>query len=378
MRILVLTRSYPAPGNLYQYPFVHRRVLGYAAAGHQVTVFRPTGDPRIRSHSYEGVTCLSGNSDVLREVAAEVSPDVIAAHGFSESMHEVLAAAGYPAPVRAWLHGSEIPAFFRQKAQCIADPDERAAALDALQLRCRFWDSFLARKPERFKLVFVSNSAVALAREDWGDALADGDFAVIPNPIDTDLFAYRPKTAKDRLRILMIRPFDSATYGNDLAVSAIGHLSERTGFDRLHFTIVGDGPLFEDVLEPAEKFPNVEIQRRFLTQREIAGEHRRHGIFLVPTRLDTHGVSRDEAMSSGLVPVTNLVSAVPEFVVASCAGLAPADDAAGLADAISTMIDDPALFLRRSAAAAERVRLRTGHQRIIPEELALLGEACRG
>ena len=41
MRILVLTRSYPAPGDLYQYPFVHRRVLAYARAGHEVVVFRP-------------------------------------------------------------------------------------------------------------------------------------------------------------------------------------------------------------------------------------------------------------------------------------------------------------------------------------------------
>jgi glycosyltransferase involved in cell wall biosynthesis len=34
----------------------------------------------------------------------------------------------------------------------------------------------------------------------------------------------------------------------------------------------------------------------------------------VPSRTDTQGVSRDEAMSSGLVPVTNAVAAIPEFV----------------------------------------------------------------
>lgn len=378
MRILVLTRSYPAPGDLYQYPFVHRRVLGYAAAGHEVIVFRPGDSPQLSSHSYEGVTCLDGNGDVLRQVAAQISPDAIAAHGFTEAMHEVLLAAGYPAPVRAWLHGSEIPGFFRQKANCISDPAERAAALDALRARCEFWNSFLARKPERFKLVFVSNSSVELAREDWDGALADGDFAVIPNPIDTDLFAYRPKSPGDRFRILMIRPFDSPTYGNDLAVSAITHLSQRSGFDRLNFTIIGDGPLFDETLEPVRHLGNVEIERRFLTQPEITEQHRRHGIFLVPTRLDTHGVSRDEAMSSGLVPVTNRVSAVPEFVDESCAALAPPDDPVGLADAISSMLDDPALFLRLSAAAAERVRQQTGHERIIPREIELLREACLG
>lgn len=35
--------------------------------------------------------------------------------------------------------------------------------------------------------------------------------------------------------------------------------------------------------------------------------------FWFPTRMDTQGVSRDEAMCSGLVPITNKVAAVPEF-----------------------------------------------------------------
>lgn len=378
MRILVLTRSYPAPGDLYQYPFVHRRVLGYAAAGHEPIVFRPTDDAQISSHRYEGVTCHRGNGEVLRRLAAELCPDVIAAHGFSETMHELLQSAGYPAPVRGWLHGSEIPGFFRRKANCIADPVKRSAALDALEARCRFWDSFLERKPDRFKLVFVSNSAVDLAREDWGDALGENDYAVVPNPIDTDLFAYRPKIPADRFGILLIRPFDSPTYGNDLAVSAIRILSQRSGFERLHFTIIGDGPLFDETLEPVRNLGNVQIERRFLTQPQIAERHRRHGIFLVPTRLDTHGVSRDEAMASGLVPVTNRVSAVPEFVDESCAMLAPPDDPAGLADAISSLLDDPDLFLRLSAAAAARVRRQSGHERIIPQEIALLAEAAGG
>ena len=76
-------------------------------------------------------------------------------------------------PICAWLHGSEIPGFFRQKANCIADPAARAAALLAVQARSAFWDSFLRHKPDRFRLVFVSHSAVDLARQDWGDALLD-------------------------------------------------------------------------------------------------------------------------------------------------------------------------------------------------------------
>lgn len=376
MRILVLTRSYPAPGDLYQYPFVHRRVIAYLAAGHEVAVFRPTAESQASSHAYEGVTCVSGNREVLGDFVAHLSPDVIAAHGFDEWMHAMLDSIGYVVPTCAWLHGSEIPGFFRCKALAIAHAQQRQAALAAVDARRHFWRSFLDSRPDRFKLVFVSNSAVELAREDLDGRLRDGDYAVIPNPIDTDLFEYCPKSPDDRFRLLMIRPFDSPTYANDLAVSAIASLALSDGFDRLQCTIIGDGPLFEQTLAPLPRLPNIRVERRFLTQDEIAAMHREHGIFLVPTRLDTQGVSRDEAMASGLVPVTNAIPVVAEFVDESCAGLAPPDDSEGLDRAIREMIDSPELFLARSAAAAARVRRHRGHCRIIPTELGLLGEAA--
>lgn len=377
MRILVLTRSYPAVADLYQYPFVHRRVLAYRAAGHEIAVFRPTSERRIRSHEYEGVTCFSGDASVFAEFVAAQQPQVIAAHGFSEDMHATLAAIDYALPVRAWLHGSEIPAFFRAKALSNRDDRARAAQLEAVQERCTFWRQFMGAKPARFKLVFVSHSAVELAREDWGGQLLDTDYAVIPNPIDTDLFGYRAKRPEDRFNVLMIRPFDARTYGNDLAVSAILHLAERPGFDRLRFRIIGDGPLFDETLAPLHRLANVAVERRFLTQLEIARLHAEHGIFLVPTRLDTQGVSRDEAMASGLVPVTNAVSAVTEFVDRGCAALAAPDDAEGLADGLWEMIDRPDLFLSRSTNAAKRVRLQSGNEVVIPAELALLGDAVQ-
>ncbi len=376
MRILVVTRSYPSVGDLYQYPFVHRRVLAYVAAGHEVTVFRPTNDPALVCHSYEGVTCRSGNGQAFAELAASFRPGVIAVHGFSEQLWPVLAPVASAYPIRAWLHGSEIPEILRQKALCIADPIEREAALQTLRSRRAFWRRLLSDKPDGLKLVFVSNASVDMARRDCGNALRDCDFAVIPNPIDTDLFAYHSKVPDDRWRVLMIRPFDSPTYGNDMAVAAIRRISEEIGTDRLQFTIIGDGPLFEETLRPLSHLPNVRIERRFLTQSEIAAEHRRHGIFMVPSRLDTQGVSRDEAMASGLVPATNRIPAVSEFVDDRCAALADADDASGLADAILTMLDDSALYLRRSAAAAERVRRQSGHNKVIPLELELLAEAC--
>lgn len=375
MRIALLTRSYPRAGDLYKYPFVHRRVLAYGAAGHEVHVIQ-IGAEEDR-HSHEGVECLTLP---LGQIAASVeafAPDVVAFHGPDEGNWAAAESLGGRWPVVLWLHGSEIPEIFRVKSHALADAATRAAALAGVERRVAFWRSLSANWPSWLSITFVSHTAAAMMEADLdGNRMPAQRVNAIPNPIDTDLFRYRIKTAVDRHRILSLRPYDSFCYGNDLAVSAALALRGRADFSDLSFTFVGDGPMFDETLAPLRGLPNVSIERRFLTQTEIAAMHARHGQFLVPTRLDTQGVSRDEAMASGLVPVTNAVCAIPEYTDAACAGLAEAEDHVGLAREISAMIDNPALFLSRSAAAAERVRHESGHEVVIPRELAWM-ERCR-
>jgi len=92
---------------------------------------------------------------------------------------------------------------------------------------------------------------------------------------------------------------------------------------------------------------------------------------LCPTRMDTQGVSRDEAMASGLVPVTNRVAAIPEFVDGDCGIVAASEDASQLAEGIATLVRDQKRFLDASANAAARVSHQSGHRKIIERELGL-------
>ena len=370
MRIMLVTRSYPEAGDLYQYPFVHRRVVAYRARGHAVAVFRFDPARPVGRHRFDGVDCETGGPGQFRAALAHTAPDVVAMHGLSEAMWPACAAVGPAVPICAWLHGSEIPGFLREKVAQVADSALRPEQERVLAGRIAFWREVMARWPANLRLAFVSAASRELMRNDLGPLLQDARTAVLHNPIDTDLFAYQAKRSGDRLAVLSIRPYDSRTYGNDLAVSAILALRAKPWFGQMRFTLIGDGPLFETTLAPLAGIGEVTIHRGFLTQQEIATQHRNHGVFLVPTRLDTQGVSRDEAMASGLVPVTNAVHAVPEFVDADCAGLVGSDDAAGLAQALADMAESPALFLARSAAAAARVRAQSGFDLMIPRELA--------
>src|SRR5699024_5879340 len=94
---------------------------------------------------------------------------------------------------------------------------------------------------------------------------------------------------------------------------------------------------------------------------------------LVPSRWDSQGVSRDEAMASGLVPLTNAVAAIPEFVDDECALLAAGEDHLAMASKLLELVRSPKKFKRMSAAAAVRVRRQCGVAQSLERELALIG-----
>ena len=136
--------------------------------------------------------------------------------------------------------------------------------------------------------------------------------------------------------------------------------------------MIGDGKLFDDTVAPIRGLDNVIIEKRFLTQNEIADIHKEYGIFLCPSRMDTQGVSRDEAMASGLVPVTNKVAAIPEFVDSHCTRLSDPEDAVSLANMISEIVSSPDLFLQFSKCSASNVLENRSKEIIVDKELSVI------
>jgi glycosyltransferase involved in cell wall biosynthesis len=226
--------------------------------------------------------------------------------------------------------------------------------------------------PASLHLVFVSRYFAEEVMEDLGFRLPQTHYSVIHNPVATDLFAYKKKPAEQRKKILSIRSYASAKYANDLSVEAIKALAAYPWFSDLEFRLIGDGRLFDETVAPLAGFDNVIIEKRFLTQPEIAALQQEYGVFLCPTRWDSQGVSRDEAMASGLVPITNAVSAVPEFVDSKCGYLAEAEGSRGLVKAIKNLYQDPQAFALLSKRAAERVRRQSDAAIIVQKEISLI------
>lgn len=368
---LLVTNHYPSYEDLYRNGFVHSRVSAYRERDVHVDVFRLRKDDAATYHEFEDIDVITGSQTTLRKLLDTGRYRKVLVHFLDPAMWEVLKEYVHKIEVVVWVHGAEVQPWWRREYNYASEDQLQVAKLES-DKRMSFWRALLSPMPENLKLVFVSRYFADEVMEDVGVQLSSSQYEIIHNPINTDIFSYQQKPVEYRKKILSIRPYASPKYANDLSAKAIMLLAKEPFFDQLEFRMIGDGPLFDEILDPLRVYPNVHIERRFLKQHEIAALHKEYGVFLCPTRMDAQGVSRDEAMASGLVPITNAVAAIPEFVDEDSGALVAAEDASGIAMAISMLYTDQAKFEYLSQNAALRVRHQTCSSIIVQQELSLL------
>lgn len=368
---LLVTNHYPSYEDLYRNGFVHSRVAAYRERGVNADVFRLRKDDATTYHEFENIDVITGSQTSLRRLLDSGRYKSVLVHFLDPDMWHVLKDYIQRIRVIVWLHGAEIQPWWRRQFNFKTEEQLQVGKLQSEQ-RMTFWTGLLKEMPANLKLVFVSRFFAEQVMEDLGFRVPEDNYHVIHNPVDTDLFNYIEKPVGQRKKVLSIRPYASAVYANDLSVKAIELLVEKPWFNEIEFRMIGDGPLFEETLKPLERYPNVIIERRFLRRSEIAVLHKDYGLFLCPSRMDTQGVSRDEAMASGLVPVTNAVAAIPEFADEGCAVLAPEDDFVAMAEGIARLVENPQLFSDMSKAAVKQIEKKTAASLIVRQEIETL------
>ncbi|AUG09284.1 methyltransferase domain-containing protein [Pseudomonas sp. S09G 359] len=368
---LLLTNHYPANDDLYRNGFIHTRIKAYQEQGLAVDIFRLRPNEPVSYHEFENVDVMSGPGMALANLLDAGHYRSILVHFLDPQMWETLRRYLPGIQVIAWVHGAEIQPWWRRAYNYSSDEQLQLAKLDS-ERRMSFWRSLLNPMSPNLQLVFVSQQFAEEVMEDLGFRLPQSQYRIIHNPIDTRLFSFEEKPLEQRKKILSIRPYVSRTYANDLSVKAIQLLATKPWFNELEFLLVGDGPLFEETLAPLRQYPNIKIEKRYLKQTEIADLHKHYGVFLCPSRMDTQGVSRDEAMASGLVPVTNRVGAIPEFVDDACGFLSEPEHFIGLCEAIETLFFNPQMFRAKSLSARQRVLAQRAMPLVTASELSLI------
>lgn len=368
---LLLTNHYPSYEDLYRNGFVHSRVRAYQAHHVSTDIFRLRPNESVSYHEFENIDVTTGSKEALHRLLSSGRYKHVLVHFLSPEMWEVLEEYVDRIKIVVWIHGAEIHPWYRRKFNYESNEQIEIAKLQS-EKRLAFWRDILKPMPANLRLVFVSRNFAEEVMEDLEFRLPESQYQIIHNPINTNMFSYREKNPEQRKKILSIRPYASRQYANDLSVKAIRLLADKPFFKELEFRLIGDGKLFEATLAPLKGMENVTIERRFLIQPEIARLHKEYGLFLCPTRWDSQGVSRDEAMASGLVPITNKTAAIPEFVDDGCGVLAPPEEVEQMAAGIEQIFNNPERFEVMSSNAAQRVRAQTSQERIIPQELKLI------
>lgn len=369
---LVLAKQYPSYDDLYKYGFLHSRVRAYKNHNHMVDVFRITdSNSDVGFREFESVDVFSGSSGNLRNILESGQVKNIFIHLMDEKMWSIIKDYRETLKITIWLHGAEAQSWQRREFDFANLTDAEIERKKKLaDNRIKFWQQLINEElNENIKLVFVSHTFLSEVEEDLELTIPADNKMVIHNYVDSHIFDYTEKSADDRLKLLSIRPYSGPKYGNDITRDAILELSKYDFFKDLEINIYGDGEEFDSINEPLLQFENVHLHKRFLSHHEIATAHKEHGVFLNPTRWDSQGVSRDEAMSSGLVVVTNKVAAVPEFISDEEGSLFEADNIQDMVEKIIEIVQDSSLFLNKSKCATERASTQCNFENTIEQEI---------
>jgi glycosyltransferase involved in cell wall biosynthesis len=372
-KYLVLTNIYPSNDDLYRNAFVHRRVKLYKEKGLDVDVYSIKQQGIFLSKYYfDDVEVYNGDYTGLEFLLKNKKYEKILIHFVNGDMIKVINKYCENTPVIIWIHGAEAS---RWRGRIFNYTKEE------IEKNKEIWDKADESKMQFLRSIYTNKKYHFVIVSDWFRKEVcekDADckilnYSIIPNVVDENIFKYHEKNKKYRTKILSIRPYASNKYANDLSIKAILELSKRNYFNELEFNIYGKGHLFEILTKDIKKFKNVKLHETFITQYEITNIHKDNGIFLCPTRLDSQGVSMCEAMSSGLVCISNNVSAISEYLIdKECGILARSENYVDIADAIEYLYHNPDEYLRMSKNGSSFIQDKCGVNTVIKSELDII------
>ncbi|OYQ81595.1 hypothetical protein B9T19_02690 [Ignatzschineria sp. F8392] len=371
---LVLAKQYPAYDDLYKYGFLHSRLRAYKKAGVIVDMYRFLNKDIGNFREFESIDLFEGGKRELEDALSSGQYKYLLIHLIDKNMWDIVKKYQDQIKIFIWIHGAEIQTWQRRAFEfdlmSSGQIDRQKKLSDA---RVKFWQNLLDHEAgKNVHFIFVSKYLREESEEGLERVFPDDQTSIIHNYIDEEIFPYEAKSIDQRYNLLTIRPFSGKKYGNDITVNAILELAKSPQFPKFNIEICGDGPLFDETVEPLKKFENVIINKGFLSHEEMAEKYKQYGVFMNPTRWDSQGVSRDEARIAGLVSISSNITAVPEFVSNEDGLLVEAEDYKALAEKVLLLDENPAQFLQLSIRGRERVLDQCSRKKTIGKELELI------
>lgn len=331
MRVVVVTTSYPRPGNDVPGRFIADAVDRLRTKGVEIEVVAPgafrdcglAAGPEgllanVRRRPWAAPVILASMARAVRRAAR--TADLVHAHWLPNAA----AAAAARKPFVVTLHGTDMALARR------APPLARS----------------LLRRADA--VVAVSTALAGEARR-----LGAASARVIPNGVDL--------------------PADVPDEADPPEVLFAGRLSPEKGIedllaaaDGLRLVVAGDGTLRQRIPEALG----------FVSREQLSRLYGRAAVVACPSRREGFGLVCAEAMAHGRPVVATAVGGLRDLVLHEETGLlVPPRDPAALRAALDRLLDDPALRQRLGAAGRRRVAELCSWERVTDATLAAYREA---
>lgn len=304
---LIICPSFPLSDNDYAGAFIKTRVAGYLDNYSLKIIVFIFNNQETRIHSKDNFIAIEGSLSDLKKLSS-LSFISISVHHLNYLIFEALKyfIDFSSNKIILYHHGFESIHYSRNttKEKFLKDPDY---FVKRHFLKSYFWNQIIRKYPGRFQHVFVSEFLRKCFFEDNNISYKINS-QIIHNYIDTKVFQYVER-ANFSGRFLTIRNFDNDLQCRDEILESLKLLLKRFPSLIKCLTFVGQG---SDFFKDQFNVP-VKIINTFLNHKDIHTLHLENDFFFIPTKSDTHGISRDEARSSGMIAITNATHAIPEF-----------------------------------------------------------------
>lgn len=318
IKVLVIVPNYPKDKNVV-YKFVHDRVKAYVDSNIDVDVFC-LHKKRKEKYIFENINVTVDDNLKLLDKINNGDYSCYAIHFFNRLNARFVLKYLKDKKTFIWFHGSDCISWKRRKSSIniknnldYFNPIKfmKLLLLIIIYSERKYLIKKINKNHDLNTFVFVSKWLKEMSEKDYN--IKYKNYEIIHNYVDNTFFEYNKKDHDKRLKVLVINNFANDLYAGDLMNKILLEFSKNEIFNNFTFEIYGDGKKFEQSLKGLSSYTNIKINKGFLNQDQIKNAHLNNGVFLYPKRGDSQGVSRCEAMSSGLVTVVSDVEAISEF-----------------------------------------------------------------
>ena len=246
------------------------------------------------------------------------------------------------------------------------------------------------RKEHRYDEIFRHADLILPVSEHWREKLielgAPADRTLVHRMgINPDYFSFRERKAHQRPMRIATTARLTEKKGLEYGVEAVAMAAEKNPDVKVHYDIIGDGPLRKKVAALIEKHG---LQERVtmhgaITLEEVRDLLAQADVFILPSVTASDGdkegvpVSLMEAMAMGMPVISTWHSGIPELVNDGVSGcLVPERDVEALADRICWMSENRGQWAELGRAGRKKVErefnLDLLHDRLVELYHALL------